>query len=499
MGKRYLLIVTGLLLLSWGCRKELTFHPASVDLRFSEDTIFLDTVFTTIGSSTRTLVVKNPTDENLLISNIRLGRGQSSLYRLNVDGASTKNANDVELLANDSMYIFIEVTADVSSQTDPLYLDSIIFNTGGNLQNVQLVTLAQDAHFYYPNQTIEINRDPLPPLIIPVRVLDCNDIWQNDKPHVVYGLAIVDENCSLTIEAGAQVHFHSGSGMFVGSNATLLIDPTNVGDIETNPVLIQGDRLEPLYEEIPGQWGHWLFGGVGIFIGQESFGNTINNCIIKNANIGLRADSTGASNVNLTIKNSIIKNNSRVGLYGGFANIEAENLVLSNNGLYSFFALGGNYQFRHCTFANYWTQSSRNSPSIGLTNFFETPSGDKAIRDLENAYFGNCIVYGNNQSEFGVGALSGGKMNYQFVNGLMRLEKNPEDNSYDVNDPDFFLDCILNQDPNFVDDYGGDYQLDTLSPAINAGNTADGALVPLDILKFVRSGVPDIGAYERQE
>ena len=498
MRKNFVFIGLGLLLLALGCRKEIVFQASSVNLQLSQDTIFLDTVFATIGSSTRTLKVKNPTDDNILITNVRLGRGQSSFYRMNVNGASTKNISDVEILANDSIYIFIEVTADVAGANSLLYTDSIIFNTSGNIQNVQLVTLAKDAHFYLPNAVLVIPQDPFPPIRIPYRALDCNDIWTNDKPHVVYGYGLIQQNCSLTIEPGTEVHFHAGSGLLVDEGGQLLIDPNENGDVENNPVVLQGDRLEPSYENIAGQWGG-VFGG--IYFARGSLGNVINNAIIKNSNIALRTDSTGAQDQNLKIKDSYILNNSRVGLYGGFGNIQAENVVLANNGLYSFFALGGNYNFLHCTFANYWRSSSRNTPSIGLTNFFENAQGNNDIREIENAYFGNCIVYGNNRSEFGVAKLNGGDLNYKFANGLLRLERNPDDNSYNVNDPDFFANCILNQDPKFLDELNYGYALDTLSPAMDAGNTVDGALVPFDILKMSRdfNGLPDIGAYERYE
>ncbi len=498
MDKKLFFICFGLLLLTFGCRKEQIFVSNTVDLQFSADTIFLDTVFTTIGSSTRALKVKNPTSDNLLITNVRLGNGSSSFYRMNVNGTSTKNMSDVEILANDSIYIFIEVTADVGGATSLLYTDSIIFTTAGNVQNVQLVTLAKDAYFYLPNAVLNIPNDPFSPIQVPYRRLDCDDVWSNDKPHVVYGYGLVPENCSLTILPGTEVHFHAGSGLLIDEGAQLLIDPNEAGDVESNPVVLQGDRLEPDYENIAGQWGG-LFGG--IFFVRGSTGNVINSAIIKNSNIALRVDSTDAANQNLKIKNSYVMNNSRVGIYGGFANIQAENVVLANNGLYSFFALGGNYNFLHCTFANYWNSSSRNTPSIGLTNFFENANGDNDIREIENAYFGNCIVYGNNRSEFGVAKLEGGDLNYKFANGLMRLDKDPDDNSYDVQDPNLFLDCIFNSDPNFMDEYSYDYQLDTLSPAMDVGNTVDGALVPFDILKLSRdfNGLPDLGAYERYE
>jgi len=497
--KRFLIIGFGVFILAFGCRKERIFESKPVNLVFSQDTIFLDTVFSTIGSSTRILKVKNPTEDNISISNVRLGRGNASFYRMNVNGASTKNISEVEILAQDSIYIFIEVTADVAGSTELLYTDSIIFTTQNNVQNVQLVTLARDAHFYLPNRVLTIPQPaPYPDIKIPYRVLTCNDIWTNDKPHVVYGYAVVDSACSLTIEPGTEVHFHQGSGLWVYRGGQLLIDPNENGDVESNPVIFQGDRLEPAYEDIPGQWGGILG---GVFIMQGSYGNEINNCIIKNSNTALRVDSTDSQNQNLKIKDSFVMNNSRVAMYGGFSNIVAENVVFANNGLYSFFALGGNYNFRHCTFANYWNQGSRNTPSVGLSNFFEDAFGNKTVREIENAYFGNCIIYGNAFSEFGVSKASSGDLNYKFVNGLMKIEKNPIDNSYDVKDPNFFLDCIYNQDPEFMDFSNFDFALDTLSPAMDAGNTTDGSIVPFDILKVSRdfNGTPDIGAYERYE
>lgn len=486
------ILLFGLIVLL-SCRKEQVFEHKAVNLQFSQDTIFLDTVFSTIGSSTRTLVVKNPTSENISIGNIRLGKGQASFYRLNINGTNTKNLSNVEIFANDSIYIFIEVTPDVGTSNELLYTDSIVFSTKGKVQDVDLVTLAQDAHFYLPDTTLVIERPaPEQDIIIPYKILSCNEVWSNDKPHVVYGYVVVEGNCQLTIDAGTEVHFHSGSGMLVTNEGSLKIDPTNSGDYN-NQVVIQGDRLEPFYENIPGQWGG-VFGGVYLMSGSKD--NVINNCVIKNGTIALRVDSSTSSVVNLDIKNSKIMNNSRVGLYGGFANINAENLVVANNGLYSLYALGGNYEFRHCTFANYWNSSIRNTPSIALLNFFEV-GGTNYIRDLEKAYFGNCIVYGNSLTEFGVGEDNSGVFDYKFMNAIFRIDENPRDNSYDVNDINYFENCIYNQDPEFVDPYNYQFELDTLSPAQDKGNTADGAIVPIDIKGTFRNGIPDLGAYER--
>lgn len=496
--KRLLILLTLGIVVAMGCRKKETFSRSAVQLQFSTDTVFLDTVFATIGSSTRTLKVYNPSSEDIYINNIRLANGQGSFYRMNVNGTSTKSINDVELLANDSLYIFVEVTADVTGSLELLYTDSILFNTGGVFQDVDLVTLAKDAYFHYANRTLTIPQNPpFDDILVPFSILPCNEVWTNDKPHVVYGYAVVDSACSLTIEAGAEVHFHNGSGLWVYRGGQLQVDPANVGDIENNPVVFQGDRLEPAYEEIPGQWGGILG---GIFIMQGSENNLINHAIIKNGSIGIRTDSVGdnSSTPNLILKNSILKNHSRVGLYGGYSLIEGENVVIANCGVSNLYALGGRYSFIHSTFANYWNQSSRSTPSVFLTNFFEDGLGNRYVRELNQAYFGNCIVYGNKTSEVVISQEGMDGMDYQFNTSLLRIDPNPIDNSYDITDPTFFTNCLFNQDPAFIDTELNDYRLDSVSPAIDLGNLPDGIAVPSDILGVVRSGIPDQGAYEHQ-
>lgn len=61
------------------CRKELSFSENSAfSIILSTDTITFDTVFTTLGSSTRQLMVYNNNKENIKINSIKLGNGSSS-------------------------------------------------------------------------------------------------------------------------------------------------------------------------------------------------------------------------------------------------------------------------------------------------------------------------------------------------------------------------------------------------------------------------------------
>ena len=90
------------------CRKDFSTILSTGNLEFSRDTIFLDTVFTNISSSTRTLKVYNRSNNDINIPTIALGRGDDSFYRLNVDGTPGKIFENIPILARDSIFIFIE-------------------------------------------------------------------------------------------------------------------------------------------------------------------------------------------------------------------------------------------------------------------------------------------------------------------------------------------------------------------------------------------------------
>ena len=100
------LLVLGLLLLVFGalltssCREDFVFTPSTGELAFSKDTLFLDTIFTGISSSTYNFKVYNTSNQDILIPSIRLGQGSSSQYRLNVDGVAGQEFQNIPLLAN---------------------------------------------------------------------------------------------------------------------------------------------------------------------------------------------------------------------------------------------------------------------------------------------------------------------------------------------------------------------------------------------------------------
>ena len=84
----------------------------SVMLEFSADTIIFDTVFTTVGSTTEILKFYNRENQAIEVSSIYLAGGSASQFRINVDGISGTEFENIEIPAEDSLFIFVEVTVD---------------------------------------------------------------------------------------------------------------------------------------------------------------------------------------------------------------------------------------------------------------------------------------------------------------------------------------------------------------------------------------------------
>jgi len=445
------------------CEKEVFITDSSAELRFSTDTVFFDTVFTTIGSTTKRFTVKNTHNNKIKVSSIKLAGGKNSFYRLNINGQQATSLSNVEIPANDSLYIFVEVTIDPNNSSNPLVAkDSIIFQTNGNIQDIKLISWGQDVH------------------LIDGKILN-TQTWTADKPYLVYNSALVDTNQTLTIEAGARIHFHRNSRFYVAG--TLICNGT-----KENPVILKGDRLEEDYSDIPGQWdGIWLMPG--------SKANVINFSEIKNAIIGIQADTLGSvTEPTLTLSNSKIEHMSYAGIYAQGTTIKAHNTVISDCGSFAVaLTLGGEYEFYHCTVANYWNSTTRNTPSVFLNNYYIDINDNLQIRDLEKALFANSIIYGNQENEIGFDYEAGGTFNYSFQSSLLRTD--PDTDTTLTN----YQNVLLNENPKFIDAFDYNYQLDTLSPAIDAGNETIGNLYPTDILNNDRTNddAPDLGAYER--
>ena len=441
------------------CRKsdQLDTNPAS-KLSFSTDTVFFDTVFSSVGSVTKRLTVYNRNDGKVKISDILLAGGQSSDYRINIDGISSLEARDVEIPGHDSIFIFIRVTIDPNDQNTPFVVrDSIIFLTNGNQQDVKLMSWGQNARF------------------LKDEVIKGNQVWDSLKPYVIFGYARLDTSATLTILAGTKIYFHWNSCLTISSDATLKI----TGSRE-HPVRFQGDRLDEYYRDLPGQWK-------GIYLERGSKENEINYAIIRNGIFGLAVDSSATTgNPMLQLDNTMIYNTTSDAIYAYSTKILSSNCVLGNCGGAALFAeKGGYYEFRHLTIANYWSESVRLTPSLYLRNFTYDSIGNQIPGPLEKAYFGNTIIYGADEDEIALDKLEGTTFNYSFDHVLMRTTLDITQSPYTF--------CIANEDPLFMAADSANFHIDSLSPAIGKG-------IPMGIIYDLdgnlRGSPPDLGAYQ---
>ncbi|AXG71029.1 hypothetical protein KORDIASMS9_03284 [Kordia sp. SMS9] len=507
----YTFLILSIAILWSSCRKDFVTVPSSGQLQFSKDTVYLDTIFTNIGSSTYNLKVYNRTDDDIFIPTIQLGEGENSRYRLNVDGVAGKVFENVELLANDSMFVFVETTIDINSFSGGnqfLYTDAIEFDNGSNQQKVELVTLVQDAVFLYPQQfddgTIEtlllgVDEEGNETRIEGFFLEDSELNWTNEKPYVVYGYAAVGQNQVLNIDAGARVYFHANSGLIVGNMGSLQVNGTlsNTEELE-GEVIFEGDRLEPAFANVPGQWGTiWLTNG--------STNNSINFATIKNASVGiLTENSDGTENPTLRLNNSKIYNSATVGLLARTGFVEAENTIIGNAGQSSLYCnLGGRYSFKHCTFANYWNNSFRTFPTVLLDNYLQVDNETNFTADLIQADFSNCIIDGSNSLELLFDQVPNDSsilLNYKFDNCLIKFDdfqnRFTNDPLYNFNDTSIFAENVFNQEADFRNTELEDFRIGNASGAIGIGNIPTTQEVPVDALGVTRTVPSDAGAYQ---
>jgi len=483
-------IITALVVLTLigfgSCRKDFDTTASTGNLIFSKQTVYLDTVFTNIGSSTYNLKVYNTGSNDIHIPTISLENGATSQFRLMVDGIAGQSFENIEIKAKDSIFIFVETTIDIldytNTATEFLYTDNILFDANNFTQKVELLTLVKDANFIYP---VTLNEGELNNFDLTLSQLN----WTNTVPYVIYGFPTVPACETLTIEEGTRIHFHRDAGLIIPDCATIIAD----GDISTDPdlleneIIFEGDRLEPLYSDIPGQWGT-------IWLQEGSTNNLFDYVTIKNGTIGIRNDGNDGD-LTTTITNTQLYNHSVNGLLALQGNIEGKNIVVSNCGQASVnLTLGGTYDFQHCTFTNYWSNGFRSFPTLSMSNWLE------GFASNLNANFTNCIIYGNEDLEFLFDKVVEADFNYKFTNCLLRFNDysnqfntNP---LYDFNNLTLFEGNIFNQDPVFLDKFNNQFQIEEgISPADNNGFE----IIPSfnDILNTARTiGNYDIGAYQ---
>ena len=511
------LVLSCLLTLLPGCEPKEDLVQTTGRLGFAQDTVLFDTVFTTIRTVTKRLWVYNR-NRGAVKTDISLAGTAGGTYSLVINGDAGTAKSGVLIRGNDSVQVLVRaVLGDNGQATAPrkfLVEDQVNFRTNGNEQHVQLVAYGQNAYFHRAD------------------LIDKNTTWATDKPHIIINTrriigkdtltfgVLVGAKATLTIPKGARIYCHAGAYLQVdgtlhvnddfvpGAGATDTVKATN-----PNIVRFQGDRLEPGYADIPGQWG-------GIVFTATSTGNRIRYAEIKNATFGaLLYNPEALPHPDLTLTNTVIRNisgsnisfaNAKASAGGGVVSysgdLTAVNCLFTNCGEYAVAGVGGGvYDFNFCTFANYTPAFRRETASLAFTNEKATDGTKKLPLSLR---LRNSVVWGSN---LGTGTIDDELYlkNYLDYAGTLSIRNSllrtkdyattpavvgpPGTNLLNV-DPLFVRTALVSNRP--------DYTLQAASPANAPRRAAAGNVPPRDLRNLPRpapgQGQPALGAYERK-
>lgn len=492
--RAYIYFIFGVLTLGgflFSCQYQDNYYTGeNFIIEFSRDTVRFDTVFTSVGSATRSFKIKNKGSQDLLISRVALEMGDQSFFRLNVNGRDGNDIENVEIRGEDSIYVFVEVTInpDQPLSVSPFIIEEKVrVEVNSQSEEVHVEAWGQNAN-YVPSNT---NKGGLALLSCSLQTVT----WDDPKPYVVYGILLID-SCTLVLPPSCKVYVHGGIairddlGTYNDGRIIVLKDGTLIsnGTIE-EPVIIQGDRLEPEYAQVSAQW-------TGIQIFAESKGNIFRNTHVIDGITGLSIDSAATA----IIDGSQFYNHASRAL----VTLHPENVVIVNSLFHStssetvLLKYGGNISINYSTIASY------SSLKAGLyADNFRCTDPIFCFPVLVNPLslkMRNTIVSGNGSDELELvditDKMEPGVLTFEMNNCLIKMDTLLNSQNY----PNFFDKCIncasiKSNLPLFADADMADFHLDTLSQAEMKALPISG--ITIDLQGNARDNVnPDVGCYE---
>jgi len=447
------------------CNKDSFIDSPDATISTSTDIVKFDTVFTSIGSITQSFKINNTNNQKLLFSSIHLAGGDTSSFKININGQPASHVNNVELAANDSLYVFVTVRIDPNLSGLPFIVkDSIEINYNGNKSFVRLEAYGQNANFL---------RDG---------VIREDRTWTNNLPYVILGSLQVDTGVTLTIDSGCKIYSHANAPILV--DGSLIINGT-----KAQPVIFAGDRLDEDYKDLPASWP-------GIYFRELSKNNFLNFTVIRNAYRGIISEYLADNGkAKVTMQQSIIDNAYDAGLLFVNSSFDISNSLISNCGSNINIILGGDYKLTNCTVASYSTFISHKKPVLSANNFAEI-NGSTVSTGI-NAVFENCIFWGEEgnlvENEVLIDKQGNDPFNVVFNHCLYKATNDPTNSVLTA--------TMKNVDPLFdsidvskkIFDF---HTSNSAAPGINSG-VANGYLKDLDD-KDRNIGPPDLGCYEKQ-
>ncbi|MCM1504646.1 MAG: hypothetical protein NC127_05570 [Muribaculum sp.] len=438
--------------LATGCIEDgFTANPSDQP-EYSTDTLSLGTVFTAEGTPTHSFKVYNRHDKGLVLSDISFrSQSDADIFRLNVDGLSGKSFSNVEIRANDSIFVLVEATLPENDRPLPVEIEALLdFTVNGRTSTVVLNAVGQD---------VERLRG---------HVVSTSEALSPTKPYQIFDSLVIASGATLTVPAGSMLYFHSGAELRV--HGSLKIEGTPEA-----PVNLTGDRFGQVVGRIPYEIMSDQWGGIRFFA--TSRDNQISHASIRNTSFGVMLESNGEAtpSVDLTLINSQLRNSAGSVLSADNASVVALGCEFAEAPTGVVALYNGRHTFNHCTFANNYLFSAISGAMLEI-------GGDEVSVEVSNS-----IIYGIGQQ---IAPADISEMDITFRRTMLKPSGSDDNN---------FIDCFWDADPLFKtvrSDYYFDYRLQDDSPAIGV---ADASLTDprtaVDFYGLPRGTAPDLGAY----
>ena len=480
--KPYILLIT-LLLALVGCQPDILSNDPTAQLAFSQDSVLFDTVFTTMGSSTKQMMVYNPNKNAILIDRVEMSNGHS--FYINLDGENQlENLCDITLRGGDSLFLFIRAEIDPLKSNSPVLVeDTITFHVNKKAQHIYLQAYGQDVEILQSKDKF-IQKNAF--------------IFNNKKPYLIYDTLVIAGD--LTIQQGATLYMHTGAMIYAYANVT-------AHGTKDNPIIIRGDRTDMLFDSVPyrvasGQWD-------GLYLMHPKDWPTPQYSLeyvdILSGAIGLYAYSEEIEQrPQLSLSNARIHNHSVYGLVAQNVDATVVNTEISNCASYCVYLAGGKHDFIHNTIAAYY-----GFPYTTINIHSNMLAEDVAAVYINNlsknmaptaASFYNCIITGARKNNVVVATPLTEYYEGSFLGNYLRSDSLPEtfaQNNVYASDSDSVV--FRNIHYLFREYRYYDFQLDSLSPARGVADSVVALRYPYDRLGCLRKNHPDAGCYEYRE
>ena len=208
--------------------------------------------------------------------------------------------------------------------------------------------------------------------------------------------------------------------------------------------------------------------------------------IIENAITGITIGNPDEDTLaDLTLKHSIIRHTSQMGLAAYSSDVVAENLLIMNSGLSNLVnAAGGFYHYNHCTFVNIPNLFYSSDPVVIFTNQLIL-SDESKISEYLYLTLQNSIIWGSGDNDLWL-------FNDEKAGWSSYVHHNLIHSNNQLNDNFVVYDSLISLFKD-IDNYN--YELDSGSVVIDLGQSSS---VRDDLRGRLRDDKPDLGAYENK-